>query len=681
MKNYMYKSLDPENFKVINQTGVKQACFPLDGTPYNACWDGFLAPDGRVYVPAATEDSIGEYVKLCEYKFDENSFTDLFYGKDVFMAPERAITSSKFHFSIDVMEDGRIIAASHTTDKAPSHPIWLYKQYYYHMWEGYPGSSLVIYDPKTNKVEHLGVITPRETIYGGVYNQKDKGYYCLGYLKGHLYRYSLKTKRLTDFGKVTEWQTFRLHTGPDGNIYGASKSGFLFKLDINTDEIIDLNFEISHNTGGPGDITASNCKSMAGTVNIPNSTRFLFTVFGGEGIYSHDTAVNKTEFLGRLLSADEYCESFRSRECAYSLKFDNDNVLWYPLTCYPFIDLNGDYSFRRAASLMRWDILKGGQPECLGVIGTPCRANATVPSLMLDNKRDIMYLIDTNHGSDGMSLLAIDMRKFKPRMYEKGPGCVDSFLIQNHPRYMAMTNASMAKQEIERANNPDFVADDIIPVRLWRSCRAENSKVIGLAWKDENTVCGICGDNKMPQFAFKISIKGEILEFISMDKLEANYKNWLLENILPAKPELNQELDLPYHSGRQYKAVPNADAEWNNGRKIIGTLDGLLAIVDGENVFSLGPAAPNGPIHCLTTNKEKTVCYGVAGDPEDLGMIFRYDDKKGLRQLGKICYNKENGYGPSASNELSSIVMNKKGDKIAVGSNDRLGVVYIVTLN
>ena len=82
LKTYMYKSLDPENFKVINQAGVKQACFPLDGIPsYNACWDGLLAPDGRVYVPAGTENATGEYVKLCEYKFDENSFTDLFYGK------------------------------------------------------------------------------------------------------------------------------------------------------------------------------------------------------------------------------------------------------------------------------------------------------------------------------------------------------------------------------------------------------------------------------------------------------------------------------------------------------------------------------------------------------------------------------------------------------------------------
>ncbi|MBU1734207.1 MAG: hypothetical protein KJ692_03115 [Verrucomicrobia bacterium] len=471
-----------------------------------------------------------------------------------------------------------------------------------------------------------------------------------------------------------------MHVGPDRNIYGASKSGFLFKLDINTDEIIDLNFEILHNTGGSGDIPASDCKSMAGTVNIPNSTRFLFTVFAGEGIYSHDTATNKTEYLGRLLSADEYCEGFRSHECAYSLKFDNDNVLWYALTCYPFIDLNGDYSSRRAASLMRWDILKGGKPECLGIIGTPHRTNATVPSLMLDNKRDIMYLIDTNHGADGMSLLAIDMQKFKPRMYKKGPACVDAFLVLGHPRYTAMTNAAMAKQAIERANTPDFIADDIIPARLWRSCRAESSKVIGLVWKDANTVCGICGDNKVPQFAFKISIKGKILKFVSMDKLEADYKKWLLENISPVKPRLNQKLDLPYHSGRQYKAVPNADAEWNNGRKIIGTLDGLLAIVDGENVFSLGPAAPNGPIHCLTTNKEKSVCYGVAGDSEDLGMIFRYDDKKGLRQLGKIGYNEQKGYGTSSSNELSSIVMNKKGDKIAVGSNDRLGVVYIVTL-
>ena len=677
-KTYMYRFLDPDGYHLINQSGVQQAAFPMDGCPYNACWDGLLAQDGRVYLAAASEITVGEYAKLVEYCFESNRFHDLFYSRDVILPPPRAITSSKFHTSMNMMEDGRIVMATHTTDKAPSHPTWLYLQYYDNIWEGYPGSSLIVYDPRTGKAENIGIPVPRESLYGGVYNPRNRCYYAIGYARGHLYEYSFVTRRVTDFGKVTEFETFRIHLGPDFNVYGISRSGVMFRLDTVKRELVNLKHTFPPRNGGPDDCMSVYTRSMGGVVNVPGTSKFLFTLFQSEGMYLYDTRTDELKNLGNYRSADAYCEGFGSYEGVFSMQFDGNGVLWYPITCYSSTN-SGDFSFRLGPSLMRWDLFHEGRPECLGVIGTPKRANATVSAMMLDNQRNRMYLVDTNHAADGMSLLAIDMNRFLPHMYERGPRCDDPYLYPQTPRYVKMRALTDEHKKIMEENTADFRPAKMIPVCLWRLCRPEDSRVQGLAWVDCETVEGVCGDGRYEKYWFRIKSDGTLEDFQPLEKVPADHRKRLEKNLLPQKTELPSNLDWPCVGGRRYKAVPCADVEWSDGKKLVGTLDGVLAILDGKRVYSLGPAAPSGPIHCLTANAAKTVAYGIAGDPDDLGSVFRYDDERGLRWLGRL-YCAGGDYPTAAGNELSSAVINREGTLLAIGTRDRLGVVFLITL-
>jgi hypothetical protein len=149
----------------------------------------------------------------------------------------------------------------------------------------------------------------------------------------------------------------------------------------------------------------------------------------------------------------------------------------------------------------------------------------------------------------------------------------------------------------------------------------------------------------------------------------------------PRHRAFDGSIALPSVTGRQYLAKPSAVIDWNGGRTIVGTKDGLLAIVDHADVFSLGNAAPYGPVRCLCANAAKTRLWGTAGDEEDLGTVFYYDDNAGLRQLGFVIYN-IHGYfdGPSASNILSSIAVSPDERFVAVGGADRLGAVHIADL-
>lgn len=80
---------------------------------------------------------------------------------------------------------------THTTSQAPQHPTWMAEGYYQHLWEGFPGSHLLLYDPETGILENRGIPAPHETLYGGTYDPLHRVYYCGGMIRGHAYACSL----------------------------------------------------------------------------------------------------------------------------------------------------------------------------------------------------------------------------------------------------------------------------------------------------------------------------------------------------------------------------------------------------------------------------------------------------------------------------------------------------------
>ena len=118
------------------------------------------------------------------------------------------------------------------------------------------------------------------------------------------------------------------------------------------------------------------------------------------------------------------------------------------------------------------------------------------------------------------------------------------------------------------------------------------------------------------------------------------------------------------------------------GRLLIGTRDGLLALKDGDHLFSLGAPAPNGPVHALSATPDgETVC-GVCGDELDLCSLFRFSLKDGLQELGYF----GTGAGSMHVEALSfctyvrTCAISPDGRYLAVGADERLGTVLIYSL-
>ncbi len=667
MKEYLLNS--PADYKLMSQTGVKQYSYPLNST-HNAIWDSNISPEGRLYYALASEICTSEYVHLCEYDYDTNTVSECFKVEDVILPSDRTIRASKFHSSINFMPNGKMVMTTHTTDKAPAHPTWMPEAYYHHIWEGYAGSNIVVYDPATKTAENLGCPVPRETIYGAIYEPAHNALFFTGMFRGHLYRYSFDEKRVQDLGRMSEHYSFRLTLGPDGNIYGASKSGYFYKVDTETLAITDLMFKPKHHAQA---YTRDFTNISIGRTG-PDG-KIYFAIMYSRDFICLDPATGEVKEVGEYMPfAHQYCRG-QNRHGVFGMDFDSEGVLWYVVSSR---NCGSEYlEYGCPNGLFRWDITRGGKPEYMGIVGTKDRVGSWMSELCI-TEDDIMYVVGSNHGIDGPDITAVDLKEYRKTMYDFGKEPVTDPYYDKDDAYTVEVGQKMKDLEDIGGANPFTVplkANE--PVLLWRALapnHIKDSEVKGLAWLDNDTLVGLCGDKQ--DYVFTV-VDGVLKEIIPAQNADAD----LLKVVTCAANQLKADYDnagLPNYPGRQYKAVATATTQLNDGRIAVGTADGMFAIASEKGVFGLGPAANNGPVRSLCTAPDGTV-YGVAGDVEDLGVLFSYDDVNGLRWMGHAQQDSE--VNPSFNLTLMTAVsVSPDGKKLAVGCADRIGTVVIFDL-
>ncbi|MEA4889574.1 MAG: hypothetical protein VB070_08955 [Clostridiaceae bacterium] len=696
MPNYLVERFTDHYYRLINQAGVRQARPQAEGNEnFNTCWDGALSPDGTMYFSLSSEAGKCDHAKLVRYEYEQNKIVDCFHAGDLILPNERNLPASKLHTSINFLPDGRVIATTHSTDKAKNHPEWMPMGYHNHVWEGFPGSHILVYDPKTGKSENWGIPVPHESIYGAKYDPKHNRLYMIGFMRGHVYAYDLDQKRVKDLGKAAELYCYRLVLGADGNIYGCTKTGFYWRINTEMNKLEDLNYTVP-DLPGPGHYVNNTWYKYLVCGRNHSSGQFIYLAnLCADSLLKFDFTTQKFSTVGSLVPKDglmAYPNEFTDHHCD-TFAIDKYGVIWYQYYLWN-VQNTENIRYNLPNYLMRWDVENGKEPELMGVLGTPNWIQRLTTEMEIDQERDILYSVDAGRGfaEDGPSIVAIDLAEFRSHMYEPGPLPVDDFLkpVDMTPAEISLRDERIRNKAGEEvtANNPfqAFPIKNCFPVRIWRSVphtEIEESAVIGMCYDETgllHVVCGKSGIFDQARFIFKIQDR-QIIERLDFNAVDPIYKKWLESHILPDRFTFDASIRLPEATGRRYRAVASAVADWNQDRRIVGTLDALMAIVNPDNsVYSLGNAAAYGPVRCLCTNKAKDKLWGVAGDDEDLGYVFTYDDQKGLNQLGIINYNTHGYYGTTASNILSSIVLNFQEDTLAIGGADRIATVHIVSL-
>ncbi|MBR2936978.1 MAG: hypothetical protein IKB80_00560 [Oscillospiraceae bacterium] len=709
-KNFVFERFSDEAARVINQTGVRSRMAPMaDGSITNACFDGIVAPDGRFYFPLSSESGECGTTKLAYFDYDQDKVIECFEAFDVLLHPVRKLPHSKFHTSLNIIPrhalypecpydemDYLVVGTTHATDKAPHHPEWLPFGFHNHVWEGFPGSQILVYDPKSGHAMTLGTPVPRESIYGAEYDPKHNRLYMIGFMRGHIYCYDFNTRQvIKDLGKVAEIFCYRLVLGADGNIYGCSKSGQLFKIDTDKVEVEHLEFH------APKTLFGRECglwyQYMIQGRNHP-SGKYLYFVLSGNrtAMFRLEFATGEVTCVGDTIPKNGLFEEFG---CVYGFDFDKDGVIWYTMqgkrgSFPPYVYFPHSY-------LIRWDPDNGEEPYVCGLLGRPERIQAYVTELEYDHNNDRLFWVDTVSGSKMRpSAGGVDLAQFRKVYRERGPVSND---FRAHDRLMTEEELQKYEERIKKgisteensADNPfqAWTPDKVEAIRVWRSLprlEVEDSKVIGMAFDKKSkdyrwklhVVSGRSGDFETAAFVMEL-VDGVVTKTQRFSEIDETYKAWLRENILPQPVNFDESIKLPEATGRRFRAKASCVVDWNNDRKFVGTLDALAAIVSADgSVYSLGNAAAYGPIRSMCTNKAKNHLWGVAGDDEDMGYVFEYDDVNGLRQRGIINYNIPNfSDGPSVANVLSSVCLSPDEKYLAIGSCDRIAQVHVMVLD
>jgi len=710
---YHFEWFSDDYYRLTNRAGVRAARPKAEGNDnYNACWDGNIAPDGTFYFTLSSEGGKCDHAKLVRYDFDRNEIIDCFYSGDVVLPKDRQLPHSKLHTSINFIPRGAVhgdlsdpsdylvIATTHSTDRARQHPEWMPFGHHNHVWEGFPGSQILVYDPKSGCTESWGTPVTHESIYGAKYDPKHNRLYMFGFMRGHVYSFDIVTRKVRDLGKAAELFNYRLILGADGNIYAGTKSGYLYRINTETDALEDLGYAVPDEPGHY--IHNTWYKYMINGRNHPSGRFMYWRSLSSDYFHTLDFKTLEVARAGKLLPGDGLIKmpsEWSDNECD-TFVLDKYGVLWYHYRVW-VLDSDLPHTMPVPNYLMRWDVENGKEPECLGIIGGWTDYTQTLTTEMeYDPVRDILYCVSVGRGfgSEGPDVVAFDLKEFRKHMYEPGPVSTDPALRPHDltPEQIKTRAENRLKRtgEENTEHNPfqAFPNENVYPVRLWRhvpKARIEDSKVIGMAWQPSapggrdilHVVTGAACAFDQAAYVFRIRGR-EVLGRVNFADIGEEYRAWLKANILPQPvEEFAEDVKLPEATGRRYRAKASAVCEWHDGRKFVGTLDALAALVSPEGkVYALGNAAAYGPIRCVCTNAAKTKLWGVAGDDEDMGYVFTYDDDEGLRQLGILNYNSHGYYGTTAANVLSSIALSPDEHTLAIGCSDRIASVHLVTL-
>lgn len=668
------KEKPAEFFHLIPQTGVTHIHCTQD-PEHNAVWDMAVSPEGRVFFSACGESYLALFARLYEYDHANKKLIRHFALDDKIIMNKTALHTSKFHTAMSFIGDGKILSATHTTSPAPSHPTWMPYEYADHPYEAYQGSELVEYNYLTGEVKGLGIISPRDTVYGGTYDPKNGDYLCITWMRGTAYVYNIHTGEHRCLGQLSDSHTSRTWLLSDGHIYGTTYSGAMFRYntDIRDIEWLGVNASglIRHAVEKDG-----MWYFTTGPCSVPGR---------GQMLYAYNMQTREITEIGRPVpKAEPINENAEIFYNAYGMAMDSKGRLWYGCQTYiPELRYVGD-------KLYMWDFLNGKEPVDCGFMGTPKRTLSISAEMRVVN--DVLIISDGNHTSHEETLcgiLAIDLDKFVPALETEERLFSHDYI--NYLPYPEKCLEYYPKDDLQECMDKfnkfynetikyflQFHIDNTVhfpfPHRcgasVWQKTGRENAIVREIRWTSNNTLSFWGGNDATYRADCTVDEKGDV----HMDAL------WQAE-----LPEINRlkadvsGIKLPCIPGRRYIAGAEASVTLPDGSILAGTHDTMLAKITNGKVFNLGQVCSAGGIHQLDVAPDGKV-WGIAGHKEGTGQLFTYDNENGINLLGKIPEAfAENGRNVALFRP-TTLALSPDGKYLAVGGEDEMGGIVVLTL-
>ena len=330
---------------------------------YTAC---LAASDGRVYV-GLNQHGKGATVAV----YDPNTDTmktlgdmDKIVGQpNVWFEPQ-----SKVHTQITEGADGKIYFGTHLSA--------FFNFAKFTSGEAYPGGHWMVYDPRTDRLQDLGIARKGNGLLTMTMDPKRNRLYAVTYPQGHFLYYDIDTGKTIDVGQVQNWDAIGRTLAVDdlGRVYGSWGRGRLWRYDPETDTVENLFVQLpQREVGVPVHRAYWETEQTFTAVAHSDDHKLIYFLETGSSYlveYDPHKGSEGTMRLLSQLSADRYLGKRDVPYAMISFARGSDNVIYYATNSAVNDEAGNPYwGGGMSAGLVSYN-LSSGQRQDLGLIRT-----------------------------------------------------------------------------------------------------------------------------------------------------------------------------------------------------------------------------------------------------------------------------------------------------------------------
>lgn len=222
---------------------------------HDTIWSITTGRDGNIYIGVCGELTGGLSVFIVRYDPIKNQTDYLLEVGPALNEPSdngRA-TISKIHYCMLPGSDGKLYCATHYSGPPINHPIWRP----WHAWNDpermASGFHIFTFDPKEEKVEDFGIMSPNEGSRAMALAEKRGLLYGITWPRDHFYLFDIKNRKYRDLGRIGDINAQSVWIDPEENGYTVDDLGYIIKYDAEAKKLVRLDFKIPKDPKSPSE--------------------------------------------------------------------------------------------------------------------------------------------------------------------------------------------------------------------------------------------------------------------------------------------------------------------------------------------------------------------------------------------------------------------------------------------
>jgi hypothetical protein len=215
----------------------------------DSCWSLSTGPDGRIYAASCIEHTPGQSVSVVRYDEDGDKLEYLFDVDKVSgeLRDNGHATQCKIHYSFaPSIKDNIMYSATHLSGAPKGEKAYCPWSSWHDEQRVFKGSFLTAYNTVEERIEFSDLMIPKEGCRCMALDEERDWLYAVTYPRDHFVIYDLKTKQLTDIGRIGSVNSQCIFSDSQKRMYFSDDRGHICRFDPRKMKLEQSPFIIPH---------------------------------------------------------------------------------------------------------------------------------------------------------------------------------------------------------------------------------------------------------------------------------------------------------------------------------------------------------------------------------------------------------------------------------------------------